>query len=264
MRKTQQLSIGEKALVALLATWIAGFVDTTGFLQLSHILTANMSGNTVQVALGAASLDWNKAAERFWPLVAFVAGLVVSAAIHEAGARRKILSTSAIVFGLEALLLGSFIWMSSELWHGNPTSAAGFYASTTVLGIAMGLQNATVTKVGALSVKTTHVTGTLTKFAESLSQFLFWAHDRLHAIFQHPVKAAARTALHQKTFREASLLGGLWVAFFVGGVSAGLCLGSLRTFSLLPPLAALIGLSALDVVRPIAASDEHPQPAREN
>jgi uncharacterized membrane protein YoaK (UPF0700 family) len=261
MRKPQQLSIREKALVALLATWIAGFVDTTGFLQLSHILTANMSGNTVRVAIGAASLDWNKAAERFWPLVAFVAGLVVSAAIHEAGARRKILSTSAIVFGLEALLLGSFIWMSSERWHGNPTSVEGFYVSTTILGVAMGLQNATVTKVGALSIKTTHVTGTLTTFAESFSQFLFWAHDRLHATFRHRVQRVARTVLHQKTFRKAALLGGLWIAFFVGGVSAGLCLGSLHTFSLLPPLAVLIGLSALDLLRPIAASDEHPQRA---
>jgi uncharacterized membrane protein YoaK (UPF0700 family) len=161
------LSVGEKALVAVAVTWAAGFVDTTGYLRLSHIFTANMSGNTVRVSLGAATWNWNMAAQRFWPLVAFVTGLLISAAIHEAGHRREFTRTSAIVFGMEAMLLACFLALSRTVWAGNLQSGEPFYVCTALLGLAMGLQNATITRVGALSVKTTHITGTLTSFAEA-------------------------------------------------------------------------------------------------
>ncbi|MBV9760400.1 MAG: DUF1275 family protein [Acidobacteriaceae bacterium] len=36
-------------------TWLAGYVDAVGFLSLSHIYTANMSGNSVAVGIQLAS-----------------------------------------------------------------------------------------------------------------------------------------------------------------------------------------------------------------
>jgi uncharacterized membrane protein YoaK (UPF0700 family) len=251
------LSVGEKALVAVAVTWAAGFVDTTGYLRLSHIFTANMSGNTVRVSLGAATWNWNMAAQRFWPLVAFVTGLLISAAIHEAGHRREFTRTSAIVFGMEAMLLACFMALSRTVWAGNLQSGEPFYVCTALLGLAMGLQNATITRVGALSVKTTHITGTLTSFAEAFGEFLFWLRDRLHAPYRNRWQRVYRTAWRQKTFREAVLTASLWIAFFLGGVAAVLGLHSWGNASLVPIVVFLLLLALLDLRRPIAASDEH-------
>lgn len=257
MSSPRPLTVPEKATVAVTVSWVAGFVDTTGYLRLSHVLTANMSGNTVRVSIGAAALDWNVAAQRLWPLLAFVVGLIVSATIHEAGSRRGWIATSAIVFVAEAALLACFMALSTSVWGGNLQSAGAFYISTGLLGLGMGLQNATVTRVGALSVKTTHVTGTLTNFAEAFAQFLFWLRDRLRIRVRNRWRRVYRTARHQETLWESLLTGSLWLAFFLGGVCAALALGRWGNFSLLPVTAVLLVLAILDLRRPVAASDEH-------
>ncbi len=254
MRQPKPLSYTQKAGIALLVTWVAGLVDTLGFLMLSEILTGNMTGNSVRVAIASTATDWNTAAHRLWPLLMFVAGLVISACIHEIGVRRAIAQTSAIVFLLEAGLFSGFIalfpapqFVSFRLF------SPYFYPAVALLSLGMGLQNATVTRVGALSVRTTHVTGTMTEFAEGISQFIFWAWDR-----QQRGREIFPLAKKIKSFRETVLMAGLWAAFFMGGVCAALAGKHWGALALVPAIAVLLLLTGVDMVRPIAASQEHP------
>jgi uncharacterized membrane protein YoaK (UPF0700 family) len=245
-----------KAWVAISATWVAGFVDVTGFLLLSHVLTANMSGNTVRVAIGTATLAWTDAVRGGLALAMYLAGLIISAVVHETGVRHGVVRTSAIVLGGETILLLGFELLHSGLLNlGN----AGMrpYVEVTALALAMGLQNATITRVGALSVKTTHITGTLTEFAAGLSQFLFWLHDRLQSPFPRRAQRVYRTALHQKPLRQAALLGTLWIAFFAGAIAGDLATPRWGPLALAPPISVLLVLIVIDLIRPIAASDEH-------
>jgi uncharacterized membrane protein YoaK (UPF0700 family) len=245
-----------KAGVAVSAGWVAGFVDVTGFLLLSHVLTANMSGNTVHVAIGTATLAWADVVRGGLALSMYVAGLIVSAVVHEAGLRHGLVSTSAVVLGAETVLLIGFEVLHAGIWQLGSTVQRPYF-EVTLLALAMGLQNATITRVGALSVKTTHITGTLTEFAAGLSQFLFWFHDRLQARYPGRRHRVWRTALHQKPLRQAVLLGALWIAFFAGAIAGALATGSWGALALAPPIGVLIVLTVLDIVRPIAASDEH-------
>jgi len=255
-RRAKPLNTIELGIVAVVASWTAGFVDTVGFLLLSDILTANMSGNTVRIGVSAVTTNGFEALRRGWPVLIFVVGLIVSATIHEYGARRKFLSTSAITFGLEALLLVGFdvlyVIRGSSIKTGT-----SFFTAAAALAFAMGLQNATVTRVGALSVKTTHVTGTLTKFAEGASQFFFWIHDRLRAAGPYRWRRVLRVAPYQKSFREAVLMLLLWVAFIVGAICGAAGQVYFGHFALAPPVVAAVALAAVDLARPIAASEEH-------
>ena len=255
-RSARVLTPAGKAVVALSATWVAGFVDVTGFLLLSHVLTANMSGNTVHVAVGAATLAWADVVRGGLALVMYVAGLILSAIVHEAGVRHNLVRTSSIVLGAETALLIIFELLHSGVWRLEDVSIVP-YVAVTVLALAMGLQNATITRVGALSVKTTHITGTLTEFAAGLSQFLFWLHDRLQTRYRTRIRRVYRTALRQKPLRQAVLLGGLWLAFFAGAVAGAFVTPHWGGMALAPAVAVLIVLIATDLLRPIAASDEH-------
>lgn len=258
MTQSKPLNTGQKATVALLVTWVAGLVDTLGFLMISEILTGNMTGNTLRVAVASAELDWNTAAHRFWPVLMFVAGLIISACIHEAGARLGILQTSGIVFFLEAVLLAGVIALfPSGHFQVASIFSPVFYPAVAMLAIGMGLQNATVTRVGALSIRTTHTTGTLSEFAEGFSQFLFWMFDR-----QRKGKDVFPLAKKTKPFRETVMMAGLWIAFFAGGICAAFAGKRYGALALLPGIAILLLLAGIDMVRPIASSQEHQSPGR--
>lgn len=254
MKPPRPLSYMQKACVALLVTWVAGLVDTLGFLMLSEILTGNMTGNSVRVAIASTALDWNSAAHRLWPLLMFVGGLVISACIHEAGSRFSFAQTSAIVFLLEAAMFAGFIALfPAHHFASFSLFSPEFYPAVGLLSLGMGLQNATVTRVGALSLRTTHVTGTLSEFAEGISQFIFWAWDR-----QQRGREVFPLAKKIKSFRETVLMAALWIAFFVGGICAALAGKHWGALALVPAIVALLLLAGIDMTRPIAASQEHP------
>ena len=251
------MSPKEKAALALAITWVAGFVDAVGYLVLSHIYTSNMSGNTVSVGLHAALLNWSEVAREGWPVLMFVAGLVFCAMIHESGKRAGILATSSITFGLEAAMLAAFIPLSLHHLQGGVVqtpSVSLFYLIVALPALAMGLQNATISHVGALSLRTTHVTGSLTTLAEALAVYLFWLHDRTRGRFRRRVRLVLRLTPRQKSAQALALMTGSWIAFVIGAACGAVLNSKWHTVCLLPPICLLLILAALDIFRPIAPS----------
>jgi len=254
-RKPQPLSAKEKAVLALAITWVAGFVDAVGYLVLSHIYTSNMSGNTVGVGLHAALRSWSEVGREGWPILMFVAGLVFCAIIHESGKRAGIVTTSSITYALEAALLAAFIPLSLAHLHGGQVrtqSASLFYLMVALPAIAMGLQNATISHVGALSLRTTHVTGSLTTLAEAIAVYMFWLHDRTRGRFRRRIGIVLRLTPRQKSAQALALMTGSWIAFVAGAVSGAVLNSKWQTACLLPPIALLLILATVDIVRPIA------------
>lgn len=243
--------------MALTITWVAGFVDAVGYLVLAHIYTANMSGNTVSVGLHAALLDWSEVARDGWPVLMFVAGLVFCALIHESGKRSGILATSCITFGLEAALLTVFIPLSLAHLHAGqvkPPSTSLFYLIVALPALAMGLQNATISHVGALSLRTTHVTGSLTTLAEALAVYMFWLHDRTRGRFLRRIGVALRLSPRQKSAQALALMTGSWIAFVAGAACGAFLNAKWQTACLLPPIGLLFVLALMDLFRPVAVA----------
>lgn len=244
------------AAIAVAATWTAGFVDLVGFYLLAHILTANMSGNSVRFASGIASGNGSEILRRGWPVAFFTVGLLASALVHEVGTRHRFLRTSAIVFGLEAALL-----MTVQMLYTKAGPAFGdgprYFLAAGLLAVAMGLQNATLTRVGALSVRTTHITGTISEFAEGFSHFCFWSFDRLRAAGANRIRRVLALAVRRHDFQQAVVTVCLWTAFVLGALSGTLTMRYSASYLLLPPVAALIVFLVFDLIRPLAASAEH-------
>lgn len=256
MLRPEPTEWNEKAWLAVALNWIAGFVDTVGYLLLHNILSANMSGNTVEFGYGVAVQHWSFALPRGWTLLMFVSGLFLCAFIHEAGKRLYFLSTAAMTLGLEAVLLLLFIFYGRQAYGGGEFHASTpsmFYLLLAFPALAMGLQNATLTRVGALTVRTTHITGTISKFAEASSIYIFWFYDRTRGRFTKRVRKVLAVSPRDSDFRDAALTASLWLGFLLGGISGVYVKLHWQLMSFLLPVALLLGFVALDIVHPFTA-----------
>lgn len=182
-----------------------------------------MTGNTASFSSGLVRGEWVTASERGAVILLFVAGLLASRCIIEIGHRAGWRCIVSIPLLLECVLLASAIWLP-PFW--------GLAAIAT----AMGLQTATLTKAGALTVYTCFITGALTKFAKSLAKWIFES--------------------HRESLREAILLAFVWCAYAIGAISGTFAEASLSTRALGFPIALLAGIILLDRVQPISVHEE--------
>jgi uncharacterized membrane protein YoaK (UPF0700 family) len=244
----------EKVNLAVAMTWAAGFVDLVGYVSLYGLYTSHMTGNTVSMARHIAELDWTGVVRRGWPIVAFVSGLMLGAFIYEAEKRRKIQVPFPLTIGLEALLIGIFIaaGIGSNFKADIPPQPAGkFFVMVALLAIPMGMQNVAIRTVGGLNVYTTFVTGSLVKFAESLSQYLFWLRDRTHGRFRSRILKVLRVTPRQVTAQRAALTSGLWAIYLTGAVCGGFALQQWRLLAMLAPFTLLASIALYGVFRPL-------------
>lgn len=241
---------------ALAATWVAGFVDASGWMLLSHIYTSNMTGNSISMADEWVKGNWSHAAERAWPVLVFTCGLLVGAIITEFLVRREWHSFSAANLALEVAAIGSFVVLARPLYSAGELHASGwiFNLLVALLALGMGIQNQTITRVGALTIHTTHVTGTLTQLGADTAEFLFWLHDRSHTLRRFAV--AVRLAWRQQKFRNMLMNSFLWVFFAIGAVAAAFATGAWGPTGLILPMGVLLTFIVVDLARPLMASAE--------
>ena len=250
----EPLDSRSKVLLAIGLTWTAGFVDIVGYILLSHILSANMSGNTVEIPFHLFHGSPGESAARGLAVLLFVVGLSACALIHETCKRRGIRSSAAITLGMEALLLAAFIVLAGRFpQHHEPRAVFDLLLAFATL--AMGLQNATLTRVGALTVRTTHVTGMLTKFAESGSRYIFWLYDKTRGAGTGRYREALRLSWHHEDFKDTAITGGIWLSFLAGGFSGVWLHGAWDVQALLLPVALLGLFVAVDLRRPITSEE---------
>ena len=141
-----------------------------------------MSGNTVSVMLHAVDGQTLEVLHRGVPIPAFFLGLLTGELVLEAANRRRRRRVVWRSLVIEAVCLSAFLLLGFTLrgpWPGTyPHSAAMFVLMTSLAALAMGVQNASLRRVGAVTIFTTHITGTLTKLASDLAEYLFWFRDR--------------------------------------------------------------------------------------
>jgi uncharacterized membrane protein YoaK (UPF0700 family) len=227
--------------------WIAGFVDAVGFLAYFRLFTGNMTGNSTILGISTAQQDWGEFWLRMVPLSTFVLGTALGHVMLELGQRRGSRRRFAWTAALQALLLVAFITLGT--WFGPPESVARapawqLHLPVAVVAVAMGLQNATLTRANGLAIHTTYLTGMLSVLVEGLVQY--------------GVSGRGRPGWH------LAVVGGLWAAFVVGAACGALLLARWHLLALVLPVAGLLGVAALDLLRPIGAPVSGPGAARES
>jgi uncharacterized membrane protein YoaK (UPF0700 family) len=162
----------EPLLVAMsLLTLVTGLVDAACYLGLGRVFTANMTGNVVLLAFGAAGAQGLPVLAPIVSLVVFLVaaaagGRLASSLAGPAGARisapvRRRWVTIALL--LELLLVAA----AGLAAVGLPVDGGGArrYLVIGLLAGALGLQNATVRRLAIPDVTTTVLTLTLTGLA---------------------------------------------------------------------------------------------------
>lgn len=150
------------AVTLLSLTFTTGLVDAVSYLGLGHVFTANMTGNVVLLGFGLAGTGHLPVLAPIVSLAAFLigAGAASRAAFASAAAATARLP---VAMAVEAALVGLAALLAASA-RVNPGTVAA-YSTIAVLGLAMGVRNATVRKVALPDLTTTVLTMTLTGLA---------------------------------------------------------------------------------------------------
>lgn len=246
--------------MALWLTFAAGIVDIVGYLTVYHTFVAHQTGNTVHLGNKLAIGNWVEAAKAACTIVSFIAGSVAGRAVIEAGARRHKRTVASLTLLLEAVLVLVFVWTGGLLLQPGqpqPLPLARVCGLLALLASAMGLQTATLTRIGPLTVHTTFVTGMLNKFAQATSEWLFWVHDELRS--RASFGSIWRASRQNSAFRNANFMLAIWISYMIGAV-AGTWMNSrwsLKTMYI--PVGILLLSAMVDQFRPLSVEEEQEQ-----
>jgi uncharacterized membrane protein YoaK (UPF0700 family) len=211
---------------------IAGYVDAYGYLTYRTFLSF-MSGNTTIVGYNLGQRHLAAALPSLVAILGFVAGAAGAAVTSTRGRRSRPLEISLVV----AVLLSLTIFVA---W----LRLLGDLFQIATVSIAMGIMNSSPASVRSESVNLTVVTGTLNKIGRHLA--LAWAHAPLP-------DAEGPPDTHARRARE---LSGVWIAFLVGALLAGITTPYFTVWTLVPPVVVLFALAALGN-RPSPRSDQN-------
>ncbi len=145
--------------VLALLTFATGLVDAASVLGLGHVFTANMTGNVVFLGFSLAGAGRVATSDCLVALGAFLLGALVGGRL----AKRDVSFRGALT--LEAVLLtaaAAFAWTLRD-------SASTRVPEIALLAGGMGIQNASVRKLGVADMTTTVLTLTLTGLAAESS-----------------------------------------------------------------------------------------------
>jgi uncharacterized membrane protein YoaK (UPF0700 family) len=140
---------------------VTGIVDAVCYLAFGHVFTANMTGNVVLLGFAVARVESLSVSRSMTALAAFLVGAVLGVRL----ARSMNSSTHrwpAAAFGSEAMLLFVSAAVATSTSGGAEAPSTAVYLVIVLTGLAMGMRNATIRRLGEREVNTTVLTMTLT------------------------------------------------------------------------------------------------------
>jgi len=168
-------------IMLLVLTCAAGLVDAISYLEMGHVFTAMMTGNTVLLALAIGQGEVMAALRSTLALLTFSVGAAGGAMLLRRGrARGEWPPIVTATLALEAVALGVF----AVMWHvKGPMAPTGVLTVVLIAlsGLAMGIQAAAVRHLGVPGVASTYITGTLTSLMAELVTGAASRHLRLLA-----------------------------------------------------------------------------------
>lgn len=202
--------------LAALLSIVAGIVNIIGVLALKT-LTTNVTGHFAYFSESLFLHDFKLSYLSILYVLSFLLGAFLANTSMELTSKGSTHFSYVIPFSLEIFLLAtvSLIPMAGNDRH--------LYLSCILL-MAMGLQNALVTRISGSVVRTTHLTGLFTDLGIELSQLIFHR------------KSNNRMQLRRSILLKAIIIAG----FFFGGLLGALLYPYFDQKTLLLPVAILL------------------------
>ncbi len=232
----------ENAILVLVLPFVAGAVNASGFMMLG-VYTSHVTGNVARIGDELAQGRSNVATAAALLVVAFYLGAVsATALVVLAKNHRRARYAFALVAEAVALLL--VLVLSHELVR---DTRGAHTLAVCLLGLAMGMQNALVTKLSGAVVRTTHVTGIVTDLAIETVRLVGWFREStrgrplLHR-FTHVWHARAHDELKRLRLHLA-----IFGSFLSGAIIGPLLYVFIGEPSMIAPILVLFGLVVFDI-----------------
>ena len=228
-----------KGIVALVLAFVAGAVDIIGYISFGGIFSAHLTGDTVHMGQHLLDRQWSGALSAGVVILAFLVGSLIGRTAIEVGSRMKVRSIATATLLLECGLLSAVILFKS----GSQFLLLGLLAA------AMGMQTATLTRVGPLTIHTTFVTGMVNKLAQLLSHAMFLAYDVFR---ESPIALGSRSRI----MRSARFIFSIWFLYLLGAIAGTWARAQWKMHALLLPICLITVLILVDLISPLSIEEE--------
>ena len=256
-RKIAPLPNPDKRSVALLLTFVAGSVDVIGYLTIQHVFTAHVSGLTAHLGIDLTARDWGNVVIGASVIGAFLVGSILGRVIIEVGAGANFRRIASATLGLEMMLLLIFIvGNEAHLARVSDLSVRNAALLLAVLGCAMGIQTATLTRVGSLTIHTTFVTGMINKLAQQFSHLVFESYA-LYKVSSD--RKSHYRALRNNSASQVAFFSSIWILYLLGAVAGSILDRRIGLSALYVGIFLLAGAITVDWAHPLAIEEEHDQ-----
>ncbi|HUC63589.1 MAG TPA: YoaK family protein [Alphaproteobacteria bacterium] len=206
----------------VLTACAAGGVDGLSYTGLGHVLTANMTGNTVLLGLALGQVEGLASLRSVTALAGFALGAAAAALMVEAPRPPALLARAiraALVLETAILILVAALWFAAE---GAPAPRT-VYALIALSAFAMGVQSAAMRRSGSSGIVTTYITGTMTALCVGVVMRL-----------RHVALPAPRAAAQPVRWHAAVV-----VTYGLGALAAGALQSHAPLWTAVPPVVAL-------------------------
>ncbi|MFM7134686.1 MAG: YoaK family protein [Planctomycetota bacterium] len=219
---------------------IAGHVNIVALLTCG-VVTSHMTGHAGALGRDAAAGDGRATFFMAVLLGAFLFGAFLSGLAVEFGRMRGWRAIYALPAAIELALLAAFA-IGVDLHDPSQTeTGAGLWWMSAVAVVAMGAQNATVTRISSGIVRTTHLTGILTDLGHESAQILLLRGPEGRPRRQPGVGG-----------RRIALLALIAGAFILGSAVGALCFAHQPKLSMIPPVVLLAFIIVQDFRTPMS------------
>ena len=235
--------------LAISLAWVAGYVNTAAVLTCG-VVTSHMTGHASSLGRDVAQRAWADAALMGALLGAFFLGALVSGFALEFGRQRGWASIYVLPAAIELALLAVFA-IGVRLHDTAATEVGGtLWWMTTVAALAMGVQNATITRISSGVVRTTHLTGILTDLGHESAQLA-----SMRRIFGRGLRVGEGET-RGPSVQRLVLLASILASFIVGSACGAWIYFEFPQWSMLAPLLLLAWIIIADLRTPICEIEE--------
>lgn len=201
---------------ALLLTLANGFLDAHTYLVRGHVFANVQTANVIFSAIDLSARQFSAALAHVWPLLAFIAGMLVASHIKSGRLERVVPHSLRWTMGVQAVVLAIIGFVPASVDHTFVTVPISFLAA-----VQIGLFR----NVGDLAYLPVATTGNLMRFMESAYDgFMERRSDARHAVavYGSLILAFAVGALSGAIASDAWGVRAIWLP--AGFLAVTLCL----------------------------------------
>jgi uncharacterized membrane protein YoaK (UPF0700 family) len=250
----QARTFRQQARLAITLSWVAGYVNVA-IVALCGVTVSHVTGNVTTFGMHlTATLSGHESVMTTLFLLHLPVGFLLGAMLSQVLLRLaelNCLARPAVVSLLAEAALLATLSVSLDRFNQHGGTNGWLWVVTSLGALAMGLQNATITRISGSVVRTTHLTGVTTDFGTELVDLLIWKVRRLRTITRRRWGRVFRVIHRKHSARRVALLFAIFWSFLIGAAGGAMVVTHWPVLRLWPPTVFLLLLGGFDGFRAV-------------